>query len=90
MAVNFLGFAASLAVLASFLMRTMLPLRVVAIGSNVLFIAYGYCAHLPPVLCLHIVLLPINIARLSALRERPFNKIVWPRWPLVRATIDDA
>lgn len=91
MAVNFLGFAASLAVLASFLMRTMLPLRAVAIGSNVLFIAYGYCAHLPPVLCLHIVLLPINIMRLSALRERPpFNKIVWPRWPLVRATIDDA
>jgi hypothetical protein len=75
--INLLGFAASLAVLASFLMQTMLPLRLVAIGSNVLFIAYGYCAHLPPVLCLHIALLPINIARLSTLyrgiQARMFN-----------------
>ncbi len=89
MAVNFLGFAASLAVLATFLMRTMLPLRAVAIGSNILFIAYGYYAHLPPVLCLHIALLPINIARLSTSRERLFSKIVLPRWPALRPTNDD-
>lgn len=73
MVINVLGFAASFAVLATFLMRTMMPLRAVAIGSNMLFIAYGYYAHLPPVLCLHIALLPINIARLSASSERPFN-----------------
>jgi hypothetical protein len=71
MAVNFLGFAASLAVLATFLMRTMSLLRAIAIGSNILFIAYGYCTHLLPVLCLHIALLPINIARLRAGFRRP-------------------
>jgi hypothetical protein len=65
-----LGYAASVAVLATFLMRTMLPLRVVAIASNVLFLAYGYFAHIPPVLFLHAALLPINVLRLRALRGR--------------------
>jgi hypothetical protein len=87
--INLLGFAASLAVLATFLMQTMRPLRFVAIGSNVLFIAYGFCAHLPPVLCLHIALLPINIARLSALRERPGDKFRLPGWPIARRTSED-
>jgi hypothetical protein len=71
---NLLGFAASFAVLATFMMRTMLPLRMIAIASNVLFIAYGYLAHILPVLCLHIALLPINVARLSTLREKQFDK----------------
>jgi hypothetical protein len=34
---DWLGYAASLAVLATFLMRTMRPLRLVAILSNILF-----------------------------------------------------
>ncbi len=72
---NLLGFAASFAVLATFMMRTMLPLPVVAIASNVLFIAYGYVAHILPVLCLHIALLPINVARLSTLREKRFEQV---------------
>jgi len=63
---NLLGYAASLAVLASFLMRSMVPLRLAAILSNVLFISFGYIAHIHPVLLLHTALLPINIARLSA------------------------
>ena len=66
---NLLGYAASAAVLATFLMRTMLPLRLVAIASNILFVVYGYLAHIEPVLFLHITLLPINVARLSALRD---------------------
>lgn len=65
-----LGYAASVAVLATFLMRTMLPLRLVGIASNILFFAYGYFAHIPPVLFLHAALLPINVVRLLALRER--------------------
>jgi hypothetical protein len=85
MVVNLLGFAASLAVLATFLMRTMAPLRAVAIGSNILFIAYGYCAHLPPVLCLHIALLPINVARLSGARKRFF--ILRPRLTRFRRSL---
>jgi len=38
-----------------------------AIASNFAFMAYGYLAHLPPVLGLHIVLLPINLLRLAQL-----------------------
>jgi hypothetical protein len=67
--INVLGYAASSAVLATFLMRTMLPLRVVAILSNVLFVTYGYLAHIEPVLFLHVALLPINLARLVTLRD---------------------
>jgi hypothetical protein len=68
--IDVLGYAASIAVLATFLMQTMLPLRYVAILSNILFLLYGYFAHIPPVLFLHATLLPINVARLMALRER--------------------
>jgi hypothetical protein len=61
-----LGYAASSAVLATFLMRSMVPLRLVAILSNVLFMGYGYLAHIHPVFVLHAALLPINLARLAA------------------------
>ncbi len=66
---NMLGYAASCAVLASFLMRTMVPLRLVAILSNILFAAFGYLQNIHPVFLLHMVLLPINAWRLFALPE---------------------
>ena len=62
---DLVGYAAASAVLASFLMRSMVPLRLVAILSNILFMSYGYLAHIHPVLLLHAALLPINIARLA-------------------------
>jgi hypothetical protein len=65
--VNSLGYAASSAVLASFLMRRMVPLRLLAILSNVLFTAFGLLQHIYPVLLLHLTLLPINLWRLYAL-----------------------
>jgi hypothetical protein len=48
----------------------MLPLRMLAIVSNVLFIVYGYEAHIHPVLLLHLALLPINLVRLAGLMPR--------------------
>jgi hypothetical protein len=51
-------------VLATFLMRTMRLLRLVAILSNVLFVGYGYIDHIQPVFLLHLTLLPINLWRL--------------------------
>jgi hypothetical protein len=62
--IDFLGYAASASVLATFCMGTMVPLRIAAIGSNVLFIAFGALAHIYPVLILHIILLPVNSVRL--------------------------
>lgn len=64
-----LGYAAASAVLASFMMRSMVLLRLVAILSNVLFLSYGYIAHIYPVLLLHAALLPINIVRLVTCSE---------------------
>ena len=67
---DLLGYAASAMVLATFCMSSMPYLRLVAIGSNVLFILFGLAAHIHPVLLLHVVLLPVNIARLMQIRGR--------------------
>ena len=62
--IDILGYAASASVLATFCTSTMVPLRVIAICSNVLFATFGALAHIYPVLVLHLILLPVNIARL--------------------------
>jgi hypothetical protein len=66
---DLLGYAASCAVLATFLMRTMVPLRLIAIVSNVLFLGFGYAQHIYPVFFLHLALLPINTWRLFVAQE---------------------
>jgi hypothetical protein len=68
--IDFLGFAAALSVLASFCMSTILALRTLALLSNVLFILYGACAHIHPVLVLHVVLFPINLVKLSRIKPK--------------------
>lgn len=68
---EWLGYLASLLVLATFCMRDMVSLRVLAIASNLAFIGYAALAHIHPVLLLHAVLLPMNAWRLlEALRGR--------------------
>lgn len=64
-AVSLIGYAAALTVFASFCMSTMLPLRIVALASNVLFGLYGYFGTLYPVLILHACLFPVNVWRLA-------------------------
>src|SRR5215470_7674534 len=67
--IDVLGYAASFTVFATFCMGTMMPLRYVAIASNVLFAAFGYFGHIYPVLILHAVLLPVNVARLAQIKR---------------------
>jgi CRP/FNR family cyclic AMP-dependent transcriptional regulator len=67
--IDMVGWAASAAVLATFCMNTMMPLRVLAIISNVLFCAFGAVAHIFPVLILHAILLPVNVVRLVQIRR---------------------
>jgi CRP/FNR family cyclic AMP-dependent transcriptional regulator len=62
--VDGLGYAAALFVLATYSVRTMIPLRILGICSNVVFISYGYFGGLYPNLILHMVLLPLNSIRL--------------------------
>jgi CRP/FNR family transcriptional regulator, cyclic AMP receptor protein len=59
------GYVASALVLLTFVAKDMRVLRTVAIISNLAFITYGTIAWLPPVLILHMVLLPLNIVRLA-------------------------
>lgn len=58
------GYLASLLVFTAFYMKTMIPLRVVAILSNIAFIVYALGSELYPVLILHTILLPLNVIRL--------------------------
>jgi CRP-like cAMP-binding protein len=62
--IDILGYAASASVLTTFCMSTMVPLRVIAIFSNVLFATFGALSHIYPVLVLHLILLPVNVMRL--------------------------
>lgn len=62
---EWLGWAASALVLATFCMQGMVALRLMAIASNLAFIAYGASAGIDPVLMLHVVLLPLNAWRLA-------------------------
>ena len=64
--IDFLGFFAALSVLASFCMTTIVALRTLALLSNILFVSYGLCAHIYPVLVLHLILLPVNLFKLSS------------------------
>ena len=58
------GYIAAILVFLTFYMKTMIPLRLVGICSNCVFILYAYFGALYPVLFLHIILLPLNILRL--------------------------
>jgi len=66
--IDFVGYLAALTVLATFCMDAIVPLRGLAIASNVLFILYGIAGQLYPVLLLHAVLLPVNIVKIVRLR----------------------
>jgi CRP/FNR family transcriptional regulator, cyclic AMP receptor protein len=63
------GYVASLLVFAAFYTKSMVPLRIAAIASNVAFIVYGWIDGLAPILVLHSALLPLNVLRLVELRR---------------------
>ena len=67
--IDILGYAASATVLATFCMNTMIPLRLTAILSNILFASFGLNAHIYPVMILHVILLPVNALRLIQVRR---------------------
>src|SRR5213592_3241457 len=65
------AWVAAILVFSSFFMKTMIPLRVVAITSNVWFVTYallglkyGIFGRVYPILVLHSMLLPLNVLRL--------------------------
>jgi hypothetical protein len=62
-----IGYIASGLVLATFWTNDLRRLRILAILSNIAFISYGALVWLPPVLSLHLLLLPLNAARLMCM-----------------------
>ncbi len=54
---------AGLLVIISAFVKTMIPLRWLAVASNVGFIVYGLAHPLPLMVALHAVLLPVNLVR---------------------------
>jgi hypothetical protein len=59
-----IGCVASTLVLTAFGMKSIVPLRLVAMCSNMVFIIYGLGLGLTPIWSLHAVLLPMNALRL--------------------------
>jgi hypothetical protein len=60
------GYVAASLVFLTFYMKGMIPLRVVALCSNVAFLIYAFGVHLAPIAVLHGALIPVNIVRLIA------------------------
>jgi CRP/FNR family transcriptional regulator, cyclic AMP receptor protein len=59
-----LGYLGALLTLGTYSMKTMIPLRLIGLCANSVFIVYGYFAPVYPQLLLHGVLLPLNSTRL--------------------------
>jgi hypothetical protein len=58
-----IGYVASGLIFLAFWMKTMMPLRLVAIASNIAFIAFGTANNLVPILVLHSLLFPLNLLK---------------------------
>ena len=66
---NLLGLIGGIFYVASVTLRTMIPLRIAAIISNVLFMGYGLMAKALPTFFMYAVLLPINVFRLYQIQQ---------------------
>lgn len=76
---DIVGYLASTMVFLTFVTKDMRLLRILAIFSNISFLTYGLLDWLPPVFCLHLILLPINTFRLREMRQTEDGP-VWGHW----------
>ena len=72
--IEILGYAASGAVFVTFLMKTIITLRVVAMIGNVLYLTYGIHAELGNIILLHGALLPLPVHSLFEEPPTPSSK----------------
>jgi CRP-like cAMP-binding protein len=66
---NALGFVGAALMLASYLMKGMMPLRIAALCACVFLVGYGALKHALPTLLLYGALMPINIKKTLAMRK---------------------
>lgn len=76
MDMQIMAWLAAALVFSSFFMKTIVPLRALGIGSNIVFISYallgihyGIFDKVLPILVLHVALLPLNIVRLKQITD---------------------
>lgn len=67
--VDVIGWLAAALTLLTFLMSSMVPLRLVALAANAAFILYGALTGIYPVVALHTLLIPCNLWRLRQLLQ---------------------
>jgi CRP/FNR family transcriptional regulator, cyclic AMP receptor protein len=81
---EFVGYLAAGLVFATFYMKTMIPLRLVGITSNITFLVYSWFANVVPLFVLHSALLPLNVWRLMQIRAllREVRKVAVGDLPL--------
>ncbi len=88
-ATDLAGYLASLLVFSTFYMRRMIPLRLVAIASNLAFLLYAWLNDLTPILVLHGALLVLNTPpsgrvapadrpRRAGLERRLLDRVILP------------
>ena len=63
------GFIGAVLTLASYLMKSMLPLRLVALSANVFFVLYGYLESALPSLMLYATMIPINAKKVFEIKK---------------------
>lgn len=64
-----IGYCGTLATIASYAMRAIVPLRVAGILSSVFFITYASIAGIWPMLATELIILPLNCLRLFEITE---------------------
>lgn len=67
--IQIIGYFASFLVFATFYVKRIMTLRIIAVGSNVAFIWYALGADLVPIVILHGLLLPLNLYRIYELKK---------------------
>jgi CRP-like cAMP-binding protein len=67
--VDILGYFGASLTLCVYSMKRMIPLRVIGICANCVFVAYGFLAEVYPQMVLHGLLLPINVFRLREMLQ---------------------
>ena len=92
--VEIIGYAGTLATIATYSMRTILPLRVAGIFSSLFYIAYGSILGAWPIVATELVILPLNCFRLyqilrlkHQIRETSVSGAKVPEWLYPFATM---
>lgn len=67
--VEIVGYFGATLTLCVYSMRRMIPLRIIGICANCVFITYGFLAEVYPQMVLHGLLLPINVFRLREMLQ---------------------